>query len=141
MKRLREDVPPTARILVLLGDEGLSHLSLRVFRWVVKRLEPLSAGARRRNADAEPLEAQLLAKKVQIVHGRPSGQVEKHEGENMLGVLRATLVSRAYQRVDRLVESHFEEKLDYGAQPAKRCKIAHVFVHFDVDFPRVFCHI
>jgi len=140
MKRLREDVPPTAQILVLLGDEGLSHPSLRVFRGVVERLEPLSACARRRNADADFLEGQLLAKKVQIVHGRPSAQVEKHEGQNMLGVLRAPVVPRSYQCVDRRVESHFEEKFDYGAQTSKRCKIARAFVHFDVDFSRVLCH-
>lgn len=66
MKRLREDVALTAQILVLLGDEGLSHHSLRVFRGVVKRFEPFSVGARRRNADSEPLEAQLLAKKFRL---------------------------------------------------------------------------
>lgn len=62
----------------------------------------------------------------------------------MLRVLRATLVSRAYlrayQRIDRLVESHFEEKFDYGAETSKRCKIAGAFVHLDVDFSRVFFH-
>ena len=67
-------------------------------------------------------------------------QIEEHEGEDVLGVLCASLSPNPDRGVYLPVHAGLEEERDDRAESAEGGKVALAFLNFDVDFFSSFCH-